>query len=97
MLLRFKDNQKQLHEEIQDFFVTSRKYDFHVVKHDYFEENHKGHDRVEVRCYSISNTLDTISKPERSCSLKNIGMVEAERYIEIFANAVRKHWSVENQ
>ena len=30
----------------------------------------------------ISNMLDTISKPERWCSLKNIGMVEAERYID---------------
>lgn len=115
-VLAVKDNQKQLHEEIQDFFVTARSYNFHAVTHDYFEEAHKGHGRVEVRRYWISNTLDTISKPERWRSLKNIGMVEAERYIDgkisfetryfiasietdakIFSNAVRKHWSVENQ
>jgi len=81
-VLAVKNNQKQLHEEVQDFFVTARKYNFHAVSHDYFEENHKGHGRVEVRRYWISNTLDTISKPERWCSLKNIGMVESERYID---------------
>ena len=115
-VLAVKDNQKQLHEEIQDFFVTARTYNFHAVTHDYFEEVHKGHGRVEVRRYWISNMLDTISKPKRWCSLKNIGMVEAERYIDgktsletryfitsietdakIFSNAVRKHWSIENQ
>lgn len=115
-VLAVKENQKQLHEELEDFFVIAREHDFHAVNHDYFEENHKGHGRVEVRRYWISNTLDTVSKPERWRSLKNIGMVEAERYIEgktsfetryfitsietdakIFANAVRKHWAVENQ
>ncbi|KTD20224.1 hypothetical protein [Legionella israelensis] len=82
MFLRLKITKKQLHEEIQDFFVTARKYDFYAVSHDYFEENHKGHGRVEVRRYWISNALNTISKPERWCSLKNIGMVEAIKFLE---------------
>ena len=115
-VLAVKGNQKKLHEEIEDFFLTARKHEFHAVNHEYFEETHKGHGRVEVRRYWINNHLDTIAKPERWCALKNIGMVEAERYIngkisietrffitsietdaKIFSNAVRKHWSVENQ
>ena len=115
-VLAVKDNQKQLHEEIADFFETARKYAFHAVRYDYFEETHKGHGRVEVRRYWISNMLDTISNPGRWASLCSIGMVESERYIDgkttveiryfitslvadarVFANAVRKHWSIENQ
>lgn len=80
-VLAVKENQKQLHEEIEDFFVTAKTHEFYAVNHDYFEESHKGHGRVEVRRYWISDTLDTISKPERWRSLKSIGMVEAERYV----------------
>lgn len=69
-----------------------------------------------MRRYWISDTLDTISNPSRWASLRSIGMVESERYIDgkttsetryfinsltpdakFFANAVRKHWSIENQ
>ena len=115
-ILAVKDNQKAVHNEIDDFFKMACQLDFQAVAHDYFEENHKGHGRVECRRYWITDCLDTLSKPERWSSLKSIGMVEAQRYIEgktstevryfiasiepdakVFANAVRKHWSVENQ
>ncbi|BCA94963.1 hypothetical protein TUM19329_13240 [Legionella antarctica] len=111
-VLAVKDNRKQLHEEIIDFFQTAQKYDFRDVRYDYFEEAHKGHGRVE----QIGDMLNTISNPERWSSLCSIGMVESERYIDgkvtseiryfinsinpnamIFANAVRKHWAIENQ
>lgn len=115
-VLAVKGNQKQLYDEIKDLFLTARNYSFKAIDHDYFEESHKGHGRVEVRRYWITDVLETISKPEKWCSLKTVGMVEAERYIDgktsketrffissinvdakIFANAVRKHWSIENQ
>lgn len=115
-VLAVKGNQKQLHEEIIDFFQTARTHDFRNVKYDYFEEDHKGHGRVEQRRYWISDMLGSISNPGRWASLCSIGMVESERCIEgkttseiryfissltpdakAFANAVRKHWSIENQ
>ncbi|MFY7697868.1 MAG: ISAs1 family transposase, partial [Legionella sp.] len=115
-ILAVKDNQKAVHDEVDDFFKTACQFNFQDIAHDYFEENHKGHGRVESRRHWITDCLDTISKPERWSSLKSIGMVEAETYIDgktsievryfiasiepdakIFANAVRKHWSVENQ
>lgn len=115
-VLAVKDNQKQLHEEIIDFFETSRRFEFKNVRYDYFEEAHKGHGRVELRRYWISDMLDTISNPGRWASLQGIGMVESEQYIDgkttsetryfivsiapnakVFANAVRKHWAIENQ
>jgi predicted transposase YbfD/YdcC len=58
-VLAVKDNQKQLHEEIIDFFETSRRFEFKNVRYDYFEEAHKGHGRVELRRYWISDMLDT--------------------------------------
>lgn len=115
-VLAVKGNQKQLHEEIIDFFQTARTYDFRNVQYDYFEEAHKGHGRVEQCRYWISDMLGSISEPGRWSSLSSIGMVESERYIngkttseiryfissltadaKVFANAVRKHWAIENQ
>lgn len=115
-ILAVKDNQKAVHDEIDDFFKTTCQFDFQAVAHDYFEESHKGHGRVERGRHWITDCLDTISKHERWPSLKSIGMVQAERYIDgktsietryfiasiepdakVFANAVRRHWSVENQ
>ena len=55
-VLAVKANQKQLHEEIIDFFQTARKYEFRNVRYDYFEEAHKGHGRVEQRRYWISGS-----------------------------------------
>lgn len=114
-VLAVKDNQKDLHEEISDFFQTALKHEFHGVNYDYFEEVSKGHGRIETRRYWLSEMLDTIGKPQRWSGLKSIGVVESERYIDgkttietryfisslaanamIFANAVRKHWCIEN-
>lgn len=50
--------------------------------YDYFEESHKGHGRVDLRRYWISDMLDTLSNPGRWASLQGIGMVESERYID---------------
>ena len=80
------------------------------------KRRHKGHGRVELRRYWISDMLDTISNLGRWASLQSLGMVESEQYIDgkttsetryfiasiaadakIFANAVRKHWAIENQ
>ena len=81
-VLAVKGNQKQLHEEIIDFFQTACTYEFQNVKYDYFEEAHKGHGRVEQRRYWINEMLSSISKPGRWSSLCSIGMVESERYID---------------
>jgi predicted transposase YbfD/YdcC len=115
-VLAVKDNQKELHQDIQDFFECANKNNFKNVPHDYIEEITKGHGRVETRRYWITSCLDTLSKKKNWAGLKTIGMVQSERYINgkttiesrhfiasidqnasKFSNAVRSHWSIENQ
>lgn len=68
-VLAVKDNQKQLHEEIIDFFETSRRFEFKNVRYDYFEEAHKGHGRVELRRYWISDMNCAVRSIKKQASM----------------------------
>jgi predicted transposase YbfD/YdcC len=81
-VLAVKKNQKNLHEEISDYFTIAREYDFKKVSHEYYEEHYKGHGRVESRRYWLTDDLQCISKKERWAGLKTIGMAESERHID---------------
>jgi len=81
-VLAVKKNQKNLHEEISDYFTTAREYNFKNVSHEYYEEHYKGHGRVESRRYWLTADLGCISKKDRWVGLKTIGMAESERRIK---------------
>lgn len=91
-ILAVKDNQKNLHHEIIDFFECARQHDFKGVTHDYFEEISKGHGRVETRKSWISNCLDTIENTTKWSGITAIGMVESERYIKGITTVERRHY-----
>ena len=80
-VLAVKDNQKNLHEEVKDFFITAINHEFKNVDYDYFEETTKGHGRIEQRRYWISECLEGISKSNEWANLHTIGMVESKRTI----------------
>lgn len=79
-VIAVKANQGHLHESITDFFTTAEAHGFQGVDYHYHETVEKGHGRVEVRRYWISNELGNIYKPGRWKKLKAIGMVESERH-----------------
>jgi predicted transposase YbfD/YdcC len=91
-ILAVKDNQKNLHHEIIDFFECARQHDFKGVTHDYFEEISKGHGRVETRKSWISSCLDTIENTTKWSGITAIGMVESERYIKGIKTVERRHY-----
>ncbi|MDF1757223.1 MAG: ISAs1 family transposase [Legionellaceae bacterium] len=91
-ILVVKDNQKNLHHDIIDFFECARQHDFKGVTHDYFEEISKGHGRVETRKSWISNCLDTIENTTKWSGITAIGMVESERYIKGITTVERRHY-----
>lgn len=91
-ILAVKDNQKNLHNEIIDFFECARQHDFKGVAHDYFEEISKGHGRVETRKSWISTCLETIENTEKWTGITAIGMVESERYIKGITTIERRHY-----
>ena len=91
-ILAVKDNQKNLHHEIIDFFECARQHDFKGVAHDYFEETCKGHGRVEIRRSWISSCLDTIENKQKWSGITAIGMIESERHVKGVTTIERRHY-----
>lgn len=80
-VLAVKDNQSKLHDSIKDFFKICREENFKNVLHEYYEETHKGHGRIEIRRNWITDNLICIDGKDEWCKLTSIGMVESERHI----------------
>ena len=79
-VLAVKDNQPTLHEAIVDWFEGAQAHDFKHAQHDYYEQTDKGHGRVEVRRYWVSEDLSGLEAPHRWAGLRSIGMAENETY-----------------
>lgn len=75
-VLGLKGNQSAMQEAVEDFWTTARAAEFAHVAHDFAEEIDKGHGRLEVRRYWISEDLRTLPDPARWEHLTSIGMVE---------------------
>ena len=77
-VLAVKANQRKLHEEVTDWLNTARVHEFKHTTHDYYEQTDKGHGRIEVRRYWVSDDLSGLSAPSRWSGLKSIAMAERE-------------------
>lgn len=81
-VLRIKDNQGKLHQDIQDWFAYADKVKFAQMSHTYAETVNKGHGRIEIRrCWAISDPLafDYIRNYEGWSDLQTIVRVQRER------------------
>lgn len=57
-VLRVKDNQGHLHQDLQDWFAHADHVEFADMPHSYAETVNKGHGRIEVRrCWAMSDPL----------------------------------------
>ncbi len=57
-LLAVKDNQKQLRQDVRQWFAYADEVDFANMQHDYFRAVNKGHGRIEIRqCWTITDPL----------------------------------------
>lgn len=84
-VLTLKDNQKLLHEGVEDSFKQAFKANFQDIEHDSYETIDKNHGRIEVRKYwTISDPeyLNYLNQLGEWKDLRSIGMVEAERNIK---------------
>jgi len=75
-----KGNQGHLHDSIIDYFTIAEENGFKNTPIQFKETLDKGHGRVEIRRYWISNYLDSIHNTKRWKNLSAVGMVESERY-----------------
>ena len=81
-LLAVKDNQKQLHQDIQQWFAYADQVDFASIDHDYFRAVNKDHGRIEIRkCWVISDPLafEYIRHYEGWADISAIVRVQRER------------------
>ena len=77
-VLAVKDNQRSLHEAIVDWFDSAQAHGLKYAPHEYYEQTDKGHGRIEVRRYWVSEDLSGLPAPERWAGLRSIGMAENE-------------------
>jgi predicted transposase YbfD/YdcC len=81
-VLRVKDNQSHLHQDIQDWFAPADNVQFAAMQHGYAETVNKGHGRIEIRrCWAISDPLafEYIRNYEGWADLQTIVRVQRER------------------
>jgi len=84
-LLTVKENQPQLHEDIQLFFQLAKQNEFAKVTHTYHKTVNGGHGRIEVRhCWAISgqDSLAFLRGQGNWPKLQCIVMIESERRVQ---------------
>ena len=75
-VMGLKGNQSNLHDAVADYFQTAQAQQFRSVPYTYTEEVDKGHGRLDIRRYWITDDLSTLPTPEKWTGLRSIGMVE---------------------
>lgn len=81
-VLRVKDNQGKLHQDLQDWFAHADNVNFANMNSNYSETVNKGHGRIEIRrCWAISDALafEYIRNYEGWADLQTITRVQRER------------------
>jgi len=81
-LLAVKGNQTSLHEEIIGFFKDAAMNNFNGFEHSFFEEENKGHGRIEHRKYWASDNVEWMKCKDDWKGLKMVGMTESVRTVE---------------
>ena len=81
-VLRIKDNQGHLHQDLQDWFAYADQIKFAEMKSSYAETTNKRHGRLEIRrCWAISDPLafEYIRNHQGWTDLQTIVRVQRER------------------
>ena len=108
-----KENQKNLYENLHDYFSDSKLLNDAKKNCSYIEQE-KAHNHCEKRTYIFTNDIDWIYKKADWKDLKSIGIVIKEidgviaetryfisnleeKYIKLISNVVRNEWWIENK
>ena len=78
-VLSLKGNQGQLHEDVKLFLESAHQKSFAGVVHSYYETLDKGHGRIEIRRYWMTEAIDWLEGKQKWSQLRSIGLVESER------------------
>jgi len=81
-VLRIKDNQGYLHQDLQEWFAYADQVQFADMQHGYAETVNKGHGRIEIRrCWAVNDprAFEYIRHYEGWADLQTIVRVQRER------------------
>lgn len=91
-VLALKGNQGDLHDDVKLFLDQAIDKGFAEITHDYHETLDKGHGRVEVRRYWITEHISWLEGRDQWKGLKAIGVVESERHINDQVSTERRYF-----
>jgi predicted transposase YbfD/YdcC len=83
-VLQVKDNQKQLRQDLADWFGHADQTQFKEMQHDYAQTVNKGHGRIEIRrCWTIADpqAFEYIRQHQGWADLQTIIRVQRERQL----------------
>ncbi|CAN5582777.1 ISAs1-like element ISSod22 family transposase [soil metagenome] len=81
-VLKVKENQPHLLEDIQQSFVDASENDFEGLEHDTFETREKGHGREEFRSYHVLHSTKGLRNAVDWKNLTTIGLCYSERMVQ---------------
>ena len=91
-LLAVKKNQRDLHEQIKDFFDESERVGFADVVYEKSHTVEKDHGRIEERTCYVVKELDWLANAERWKNLQAVVMVLSKRTIRGKSTAERRYY-----
>jgi predicted transposase YbfD/YdcC len=80
-VLALKGNHGTAYAEVKRFLEDARQRGYAGVAHDFVETLEKGHGRVEIRRYWVSDQIGWFADRAQWEKLRSVGMVEAERHV----------------
>ena len=102
-VLALKKNQKTFYDDVKDYLDN---FDIlkEIAKENYAEDVEKSHSKIITRKYYMTSKISWLENKEKWEKLKSIGVekktiqsiISFKDDIHSFADAVRKHWGVEN-
>jgi len=96
-LLAVKGNQKDLHEQIKDFFDESERVNFADVDYEQHQSVDKDHGRIEERvCYVVRN-LEWLEGKERWAKIQAVVMIHSKRTIRGKKTQDRRYYITNTQ
>lgn len=81
-ILALKANQKNLHEEIKDYFDDAIENDFRDTKFHLFQSTEKDHGRLESRQYYVTSEIEDLFEVKNWPGIKCIAMVLSQRKVD---------------
>lgn len=96
-VISLKGNQGNLHDDVKLFLTSQKEKNFSGCRHDFYETTEKGHGRIEIRRYWITDCIEWLDNKEEWTGLQSIGLVESireskgrtEHELRYFINSVK--------